>query len=755
MDRTHAACEHASDKCLLQNSSVARTGSAPASREQNRFHPHQLSDPGPPDTLQWFNDDFHSLSGGTSGHLVPDLPFGVDIDNAEMASFEPEFVNDFMTFMDSVPNLDNPFNPAYQPLPVFFSDLSAASTAPSDNIAEAASGCLQLVETGAGPAPDSTVVRRVMDRGRAGDRSLSTYGSRLPSLEPDEMMPTRSPHPQGPNGADTRRLFISPEHRKHIISAMAHYSGFIDDNFILPSRYVLSRFVVRYFTNFHDHYPMFHLPTLDLEKMNFDLVLAIAALGARYAREPEVGVALYHVSKAVVLERTNRYRNERASWTMGGRSNDAPLGEDGGSRPPQPKFSIWNAPESALEIKQTLILLIAISSWYSHEPSASDALSIRSVLHALTIEGKKMAVPEQPTDVWERWIQAEVLKRTRLVTFCIFNIHTICFDLPPMMLAQEVRVELPDSEREWKLNETQWREAHLMPKAPRHSFQDALSGLYATSDALPAAETSALGGCALMHALIQQIWLVRNARLPNRELAGSLPDEEMGIIERALKRWTKRWEANQESSMNPLNPYGPLTFTSTALLRLAYIRIHLDVGPVRSLGSWDATTVALSLHRSPRLQRSDKVTRAALHCAHALSIPVKLGIAYIAQTQLIYWSNQHALCSLECALLSAKWLEVVSCTNPVPPLTDAEQRVLNFMVQLIAETEYRVSCKQIMDQKHQMSSMTVRLWAKLYQENSVWQMVTLIGQALSIYADLLKADSTDQVSYSGHGADPR
>lgn len=139
------------------------------------------------------------------------------------------------------------------------------------------------------------------------------------------------------------------------------------------------------------------------------------------------------------------------------------------------------------------------------------------------------------------------------------------------------------------------------------------------------------------------------------------------------------------------------------------------------------------------VQRSDKLARAALHCAHALSSPVKLGINYVAQTQLIHWSNQHALCSLECAVLLAKWLQQVTSAEPSPPLDTSEHKVLDFVVELVAEAGYKVSCEKILRERSRLSAKTVKLWARLYQSNSVWETVNLIGQSLSIYAELLEA----------------
>lgn len=217
----------------------------------------------------------------------------------------------------------------------------------------------------------------------------------------------------------------------------------------------------------------------------------------------------------------------------------------------------------------------------------------------------------------------------------------------------------------------------------------------------------------------------------------NLSTDQLATFENALKRWAMLWEENLESSMDPLSPHGPISFTSIALMRLAYIRLNMNLGPIRYLTSWDPNLIAQSLHASPPVQRSDRVTRAALHCAQALSIPVKLGINYIAETQVRYWSNQHALCSLECALLLAKWLEAVTARDLFPPLTKAEERLLGFVVQLVAETEYRASSEEILQKTSALHALTVRLWGRLYQAKSVWGVVDLIGASLNIYADLL------------------
>lgn len=309
-----------------------------------------------------------------------------------------------------------------------------------------------------------------------------------------------------------------------------------------------------------------------------------------------------------------------------------------------------------LEMSQTLLLQIAMATWFERKPAASEALSLRSILDCLVRENG-LDTKIRPTETnWETWIQFETTKRTKLIVFCFLNLHTIVFDISPMLLFTEIGLDLPCTEREWKAdNATAWRTARdLCPPEP--SFQDAFHSLFGrdTGTGAPPVGFSSLGGYVLIQAVIQHIWLLQHAaRLPPRR-ESTLNSAEVGSIQHALRRWRDGWELNQESSMDPLGPHGPLSFTSTALLRLGYIRINIEAGSVRALGTWDSFRIAKSLNQRAPIQRSDRMTRAALHCAHALSVPIKLGINFVAHTQVFYWSIQHAICSLGCALLLSK-----------------------------------------------------------------------------------------------------
>jgi hypothetical protein len=125
---------------------------------------------------------------------------------------------------------------------------------------------------------------------------------------------------------------------------------------------------------------------------------------------------------------------------------------------------------------------------------------------------------------------------------------------------------------------------------------------------------------------------------------------------RALRSWTTSWQQAPESSLDPNNENGPIPFTSSSLLGLAYVRIHLNLGPYRQLETRDPTRIANALCQCPGVKRGDGVISALLYAAHSLSVPVRLGVDRVARSQAFFWSVRHSLSGLECAVLLSKWL---------------------------------------------------------------------------------------------------
>jgi Fungal specific transcription factor domain len=317
-----------------------------------------------------------------------------------------------------------------------------------------------------------------------------------------------------------------------------------------------------------------------------------------------------------------------------------------------------DTPQARLETIQALLLLMAMGTW-ARRALLRDALCLQSHIALLIREQGLSDTGPLPEDIgWEDWIRAEGEKRTKFIVYCFLNLHCIAYNMPPLLLTSEIKLNLPCTAKEWKAeNSRQWREIRRTTGCIDVSFHDALTKLFLK---LPAPKNdiplSSFGNYILIHALVQHIFFVRQTSAMSFPATAnnSLRSEDIDELGQALKKWQVGWERSPESSLDPSNPNGPLAFNSTALLRLAYIRLHSDLGPCRRLDTRDPVRIAAAFKDSPPLERSARLGRAVLQSAHALSIPVRIGIAFVARTQTFSWSIQHSLCNLECAFLLSK-----------------------------------------------------------------------------------------------------
>jgi hypothetical protein len=156
--------------------------------------------------------------------------------------------------------------------------------------------------------------------------------------------------------------------------------------------------------------------------------------------------------------------------------------------------------------------------------------------------------------------------------------------------------------------------------------------------------------------------------------------------------------------------------------------------------------IAQALKESPPLIRSPRLIMALLHSAHALSIPVRLGIDFVAKTHSFFWSIQHSICSLECAFLLSRWLLAIPATQSEQKLSEHERKLLQWVKSMIEETDMAVgmTCSTELDfvndsfKVKQLSVAVVRVWSRTFKGNTSWPIVDLIGSSLEAYADLLE-----------------
>jgi hypothetical protein len=269
---------------------------------------------------------------------------------------------------------------------------------------------------------------------------------------------------------------------------------------------------------------------------------------------------------------------------------------------------------------------------------------------------------------------------------------------------------LPCSANESKATSAaKWREAGKKNHLPEMHFQAAFNRLFRQPGHKHYKEyscISSLGNYVLIHALIRHIFFLRQItrrHVPHQSSKSHQhhQDEEqkhMSTVEQALRNWQLGWKQNSESSLDPLDPNGPIAFNSTTLLRLAYIRLNnIFVEPGRHPpATRDSLQIAHSFRESPvtKIRRTRKLARSVLHSAHALSIPINIGISLVSRTEIFIWSIHHSLCSLECAFLLCKWLEALTLADPQTEVSGDEKRICWLVKTMLDKTECEVVCSK-------------------------------------------------------------
>lgn len=596
--------------------------------------------------------------------------------------------------------------------------------------------------------------------------SFSNFGSRLPSLQPElnesEERMAVFDDPTNPRPA----WDISNTDRKLFVTRLDEFAHVLPRGFVPPSRHTLSRFIAGYINGLNEHLPFIHVPTFSVARAPPELTLALAASGSHYRFENSRGIELFHAAKSVLLERLRRRDSKqvpvptwniyvpsplsRRSSTAVSHTTNSPFQ----AQPfPHPLGHIgypMDESDAHMEVIRTFLLLTVFASWERHPELLREILSLQSTLARLVREhGLSEPGPFSENMNWEEWIRLEGNRRTKFIVYCFFNLHSIMYNIPPLLLNSELKLNMPCSHDVWKANNaSHWRRVYRSRHDPSITFQDAFARLFLKSPpANSSSPISPLGNYILIHAAIQQIFFARQLCLSAPLMPStSLRPEDLVVLDNSLTAWKAGWKRTPESSIDPQNPAGPIAFTSTALLGLAYIRLHVDLGPCRHLVTQDPFQIARALQDSPPVVRSPKLIMALLHSAHALSIPVRLGIDFVARTHSFFWSIQHSLCSLECAFLLSRWLLSIPLTQNEQKLSDHERKLLLWIKSMMDETDMAVGAidgtefdfMQDPYQVRQLSVAVVRVWARTFKGNTSWAIVDLIGSSLDAYADLLE-----------------
>jgi hypothetical protein len=604
------------------------------------------------------------------------------------------------------------------------------------------------------------------------DAPYSTFGSRLPSLQPE----SRDPDGRKQLPVDEPVIKVTsicnvgkPEY--HAFSKkLESLKHIIPTDFALLSRWALARSFDGFIDGLNEHQPFIHTPTISIESCSPALTLALAACGSQYRFEEVRGFDFFYAARALLIRNLNR--QGRFSLSVPATHKVAHELDDIES-PESVRSESTHA--DLMENIQTLLLLTIFATWGKDRAILQELLSLQGILASMIREDGlneddrttfSMTTESDETN-WRRWVRLESRRRTKLAAFTFFNLHSIMYNRAPLILNAELRLNLPCSSALWKApGPAEWRVAYetcrRSSSATGMPFQTSLALLFNRPPSLPnkLSLSTPMGNHVLLHGIFQHIFFARQLCIspPSAKTSSqSLRSEDLAMIENALRAWKLHWKQTPESSTNPRNPSGPIAFTSAALLGQAYVRLYLDLGPSRALISQDPTRIAQSLTQVPPVERTSGLVMALLHAAHALSIPVRLGIDFVARSHSFYWSVQHSLVSLEYAFLLSRWLLTLPGSGGPTAMSAREQLLFLWIKRMVDETKVtkypsshgigpalepggRWETLQLVEdvaRMKQLASAIVRIWARTFEGNTCWGVVDLISQSLEAYAIFL------------------
>ncbi|KAH8812108.1 hypothetical protein F5884DRAFT_898432 [Xylogone sp. PMI_703] len=687
-------------------------------------HAHYLCNRNSETTTHPCGQSTGSKCANSAGNLVP---------FTELESIDDP-MQDFAVFLESIglsESWEPDVIPSVEPMPLLTNSFMISPRPLSHNVVD------QALST------ETHSEQRLV----ADEVPFSNFGSRLPSLQPES-------HDQ-PTGIQSLNSTIKPqsiykintENYESFARKLQNFKQILPLGFVPPSKYALSRFLNGFIDGLNEHLPFIHTPTLSIGTCCPALILALAACGSHYRFENNRAPELFYAARAILLNIIEA-------------NLKAPASAPSHAFPKQVTETSMNIlegsgiePDGQMDTIQTLLLLTIFATWGKDGAILRELITLQGTLasmvraHGLVETDPPFQITSDSDELnWELWVKKECDRRTKFVVYCFLNLHCIMYNTPPLILNSDLRLDMPCSGQLWAASSaSEWRLAYDSTSDPKISFQTSFESLFNRTEHsfTNAMSSTALGNHILMHAIFQQLYFAHQLCL-YPILKQGLQLNDVIRLEDVIRGWKSRWKETPESSTDPRNPAGPIAFTSAALLGQAYVRLQVDLGPHRALISNDPFQIAQALNSAPAITRSPGLITALLHAAHALSIPIRLGIDFVARTHSFYWSVHHSLSALEYAFLLTRWLLSLPKSGPAG-LSKYEHKLFLWITCLMDEadtgllipSEGRLELTNDIVMMKQLSVAIVRVWARTFNGNCCWGIVDLVGASLEAYAGLM------------------
>lgn len=284
---------------------------------------------------------------------------------------------------------------------------------------------------------------------------------------------------------------ITEPQRGRLLHSLSGFDTLISD-FKLPSCDALTRFLAGYFSGFYSHAPFAHAPTFKVEGCSPELLLSMVAIGAVYRYESHTATRLFYMAKITFLE-SQRQKERNAIKRLGNQNSDD-----------------YTARKDRIQEIHCLLCLVTFATWQKDPDLKNESIMLQSLLaHSTRMSGLEDVSPDVNNLDWETWAQEESERRTKFFAFCFLNIQSFAYDLPPVLLSDEMRLKLPCSCPEWTAPDaTTWALLRQNTPSEQDRFDTALGNLLSLGLREHHNRSSLLSPGAnyvLLHGLLQKI----------------------------------------------------------------------------------------------------------------------------------------------------------------------------------------------------------------------------------------------------------
>ncbi|KFY65397.1 hypothetical protein V496_02589 [Pseudogymnoascus sp. VKM F-4515 (FW-2607)] len=482
-------------------------------------------------------------------------------------------------------------------------------------------------------------------------------------------------------------------------------------DFRMPNAQGLQRFLTSYFTCFHKHFPILHIPSLELRRSPSHLILSMCAIGAIYRLSRKSAKDLWFWANTMAeLDTESMSLNMLSPIRIAAVQCKLLLS----------LFAVFGEDASG-------IALTKLGFWMTEYRTRRAALSPSlSNIESLS---------------WDSWSLREASKRILYGTFIMSSLMTVTYDVAPgFSVMKDIDLEMPDEEQLWEATSAQQWEELVKPRTRQVpiTVRDAMTHVIFAKELSTAGPDvmnwGAFARTVILHAVNIHMWHIMQftqsftAFSINKKDDTDLRARLGSQVEMSLGRCYNLLTADRAERERTSDEEGPLVSNCLALLRSAYVRAFTGAGSFNRmlLMSNDTDQIASSIQSyvaGPQ-ERNQFLTMAVSKAYGGLHTPIKAGYLLVRKTAALSWSVEHAVAGWDCALFATRWIHEMELQQQHhPPNVEEAKNLTNFR-ELLTEVDGEY------DGKGSLAAEISRVWACFLDDTWVWGVTPRMGHVL-------------------------